>query len=71
MLKQINDLTNLLEEITGKEVDIEIINGNLKITITESERGISIPDDIKLPDMDDELRDLYEFTSSLPEDVRE
>ena len=71
MLKQIDDLTNLLEEITGKEVDIEIINGNLKITITESERGISIHDDIKLPDMDDELRDLYEFTSSLPEDVRE
>ena len=71
MLKQINDLTNLLEEITGKEVDIEIINGNLKITITENERGISIPDDVKLPDMDDELRDLYEFTSSLPENVRE
>ena len=71
MLKQINDLTNLLEEITGKEVDIEILNGNLKITITENERGISIPDDVKLPDMDDELRDLYEFTSSLSEDVRE
>ena len=71
MLKQINDLTNLLEEITGKEVDIEILNGNLKITITENERGISIPDDVKLPDMDDELRDLYEFASSLSEDVRE
>ena len=71
MLKQINDLTNLLEEITGKEVDIEITNGNLQITITKNERGISIPDDVKLPDMDDELRDLYEFTSSLSEDVRE
>lgn len=69
MFNQLNQLNNLLEEITGNEVDIEIVNGNLHITITENKRGISIPGDVKLPDLDDELRELYEFTSSLPENV--
>jgi hypothetical protein len=69
MFQKINQLNNLLEEITGNEVVIEIVKGNLLITITENKRGIFIPDDVKLPDMDDDLRDLYEFTQKLPQDV--
>lgn len=70
MLQKINQLNNLLEEITGKEVDIEIVKGKLLITITENKRGVVVPDpdDIKLPDMD-ELNDFHLFISSLPEEV--
>jgi hypothetical protein len=71
MLQKINQLNNLLEEITGKEVDIEIINGSLQITITnKNKQAINIPDpdNVKLPDMD-ELYDFHLFISSLPEEV--
>jgi hypothetical protein len=69
MFQKINQLNNLLEEITGQEVDIEIVKGKLLITITENKRGISIPDDVKLSDMDAELDNLHQFISSLPENV--
>lgn len=71
MFHQLNQLTNLLEEITGNEVDIEIAKGNLLITITKNKRGVVVPDpdDVKLPDMDDEINDLHDFISSLPENV--
>lgn len=67
MFQKINQLNNLLEEITGNEVDIEIVKGKLLITITENKRGVAVPDpdDVKLPDTD-ELDDLHDFVSSLP-----
>lgn len=66
MLSQkINELNNLLEEITGNEVDIDIVYGKLSITITENKRGISIPDDVKLLDMDE----FHDYISQLPENV--
>ena len=70
MFNKINNLTNLLEEITDKGVDIEIVNGDLKITITNNKRGVRVPniDDVKLFDMD-ELDSLHEFVSNLPESV--
>jgi nitrate reductase NapAB chaperone NapD len=71
MFHQLNQLNNLLEEITGNEVDIEIAKGKILITITENKRGVSIPDpdNVKLLDMDDELNDLHDFVSSLPTEI--
>lgn len=71
LLKCINELTDCLERALEKEVDIEIINGDLKITITNKNKqvkSIQNPDDVKLS-LDDDLYDLHQFVSSLPEEI--
>jgi nitrate reductase NapAB chaperone NapD len=67
MFNKINNLNNLLEEITGNEVDIEIVKGKLLITITNNKAGVKVPniDDVKLLDLDE----LNTFVSNLPEEV--
>jgi hypothetical protein len=68
MNEKISQLLNLMEDITGQECDIEIINGKLLINITENKRDCIIPDDLKLPDMY-ELDSFHDFISRLPEKI--
>jgi hypothetical protein len=65
MLEKIDQFLNLLEEITGKECDLQISNGKVLITITENKRGCIIPDDLKLLDMDE----FDSYISTLPENT--
>jgi len=72
LITVLNELQECLEE-TGKEVIIEFKNGKWELDLMDKNKqvkSIQNPDDAKLS-LDDELRDLYEFTSSLPENVRE
>lgn len=71
LIKSINELTSCLEKALEQEIDIEIISGELQITITKNKRGVTVPypDDVKLPYMDNDLNDLHDFISSLPENV--
>lgn len=71
LIKSINYLTSCLEKALEQEVDIEIISGELQITITKNKRDVKETPNSSDEKLFDELDELHKYITSIPEDVRE